>query len=249
MLKVVKKTRIYEDIVQQIMGLVATGKLKAGDQLPPERELSETFHVSRASVREAIRALESMGLLESRPGDGTYISALKVEVIIQPLAALILHEKDGLLELLEARRVIEPHLAYLAAKKATPEDIERLENILAEQEVRIAEGGTAVEADTAFHHALAETSKNKVLLRLVNGIVDLLADSRERALQTGDRPKKSLTMHREILAAIKKGDARGAERAMRKHIEAVKGHILGLMKNSLSRERIISIRERRGEDG
>ncbi len=227
MLKAVKKTRIYEDIVQQIMGLVTSGKLKSGDQLPPERELSETFQVSRASVREAIRALESMGLVESRPGNGTYISANRVESIIQPLATLLLHEKDGLLELLEARKVIEPHLTYLAAKRATLEDIERMERILAEQEAQIAAGGTGVEADTAFHNALAEASKNKVLLRLVNGIVDLLAESREKALQTGDRPKKSLSMHRDVMTAIKKGDAKGAERAMRKHIEAVKGHILG----------------------
>lgn len=230
MLKAVKKVRIYENIVQQVKGLIAAGKLKAGDQLPPERELSETFQVSRASVREAIRALELIGLVQSRPGNGTFISAPRMEVIIEPLATFLLHQKDRLLELLEVREVIEPQMAYLAAKRAIPEEIEKLEGILTEQEAQIALGETAMEADTAFHHALAEVSKNGVLLRLVNGIVDLLAESRERALQTGDRPQSSLAMHYEILSAIKAGDARAAQRAMRRHIDAVRGYILGFIK-------------------
>ena len=230
MLKVIKKVRIYEEIVRQIKELIATGRLKLGDQLPPERELSETFQVSRASVREAIRALELMGLVETRPGDGTYICAPKMEAIIEPLATSLLHQKDRLVELLEVREILEPQMAHLAAKRATPEDIDKLEAILKEQEAQIALGETGMEADTAFHRALAEASKNGVLLRLVDGIVDLLAESRERALQVGDRPRTSLDMHREVLKAIKDGDARRSGRAMRRHIKVVRNYILGLIK-------------------
>lgn len=226
MLKAVKKVRIYENIVQQVKSLIAEGKLRVGDQLPPERELSESFQVSRASVREAIRALELIGLVQSRPGNGTFISAPRMEALIEPLATFLLHQKDRLLELLEVRDVIEPQMAYLAAKRATPEDIQKLEGILKEQEAQVALRETAMEADTAFHHALAEAAKNGVLLRLVGGIVDLLAESREKALQTRGRPQSSLAMHREVLAAVKAGDARGAGRAMRRHIEDVKDHIL-----------------------
>ncbi|MEE8224579.1 MAG: GntR family transcriptional regulator, partial [candidate division NC10 bacterium] len=105
-LKAVKKTRIYQDIVAQVKELIAEGKLKPGDQLPSERELSEMFQVSRASVREAIRALESMGFIEIRQGEGTYIAS-SVETLLASVASALLHQRDPLLQVFEARKILE----------------------------------------------------------------------------------------------------------------------------------------------
>lgn len=224
-LHAVKKTRVYEDIVTQISELISQGRLKSGDQLPSERELSETFKVSRTSVREAIRALESVGLVQCHPGNGTFVSAPSVESLIHPMASALFDQKQSQAELFEARRVIEPQLAALAAERATPEDLERMEVILADQEREIAGGGSGVEADSAFHFAIAEASRNAVLLRLVNAIVDLLHQSREKSLQTENRPRLSYLNHREILEALKRGDPEEAERRMREHIEGIEENI------------------------
>jgi GntR family transcriptional repressor for pyruvate dehydrogenase complex len=224
-LRAVKKTRVYQDIVSQISDLIGQGRLKSGDQLPSERELSETFKVSRTSVREAIRALESIGLVQSRPGDGTFISAPSIESLVQPLASALFREKRSQVELFETRRIIEPQLAALAAERATSRDLERMDAILADQEREIAAGGSGVEADSAFHFAIAEAARNPVLLRLVNAIVDLLHQSREKSLHTENRPRLSLLKHREILEALKKGDPAEGERLMRQHIEGIEENL------------------------
>ncbi len=226
-LRAIKKTRIYEEIISQITELIAQGKLTSGDQLPSERELCETFKVSRASVREAIRALESTGLVTSRPGEGTFVSAAGVESLIQPMASALFQAKDRQIELFEARRLLEPPLASLAAERSSPEDIRRLEEILAQQDREIAAGETGMESDTAFHMAITSTAKNTILMGLMTTIVDLLHQSRAKSLQGHDRPKRSLAKHREILAAIASGDAAWAERAMREHIEAVQENVFG----------------------
>ncbi|MBI3988789.1 MAG: FadR family transcriptional regulator [candidate division NC10 bacterium] len=220
MLKAIKKTKVYKGIVLQLRNLIAEGKLKPGDQLPPERELSETFQVSRASVREAIRALESLGLVESRQGEGTYVVD-NVQILLQRLAGDLLEEQDALLEIFEARKILEPEIAAFAAKRATPLEIQEMANILERQAQEIARGGTGVEEDTAFHSALARAAKNMLLLRLTDAIVDSLRKSRERSLQTGDRPVRSLAGHREILEAIKAQDTGWARRATLRHLEEI----------------------------
>ena len=226
-LRAIKKTRIYEEIISQITELIAQGKLTSGDQLPSERELCETFRVSRASVREAIRGLESMGLVTSRPGEGTFVSAASVESLIQPMASVLFQAKDRQIELFETRRLLEPPLASLAAERSTPEDIHRLEEVLAKQDAEIAAGETGVESDTAFHMAIASAAKNTILMGLMTTIVDLLFLSRAKSLQGRDRPRKSLAKHREILAAIASGDPAWAERVMREHIESVQENVFG----------------------
>ncbi len=221
MFKPIKKTRVYEEIVSEIKNLINQGRLKAGDQLPTERELSETFKVSRTSVREAFRILESQGFLESRPGNGTYIAHNTIDSLVQPLASFILQEKDHQLELFEMRRLLESQLAYLAAERATPEDVTKMEKILSRQEEQIAEGGTGMDADNAFHHALAEATKNRILLHIINTTMEFIDESRESYLLGEERAKKSLTHHKKILSAIKAGDRELAAKAMLEHIEDI----------------------------
>jgi GntR family transcriptional repressor for pyruvate dehydrogenase complex len=226
MLKAVKKIRIYEEVVGQLYRLIEAGKLKAGDRLPSERELAETFRVSRSSVREAIKTLENEGLVVSRPGSGTFITAVDIEAIIQPLASLLSRGKDALIELFEVRRLVEPSVAALAAERATPADLVRLKEICAAQERQIRQGTSAVQSDAAFHLAIGQATQNAALQRLVASLVDMLQPMREKSLQTPGRAHKSLASHREILVAIERHDPEQARQAMQRHIEAVEHNLL-----------------------
>jgi GntR family transcriptional repressor for pyruvate dehydrogenase complex len=221
MFKPIKKTRIYEEIVDEIMDLISQGRLKWGDQLPTERELSETFKVSRTCVREAFRILESQGFLEIRQGDGTYVANNAIDILVQPLASLILKEKDHQIELFEMRQLLESQLAFLAAERATPENMSKMENILRRQEEEIANGETGLDSDSDFHHALAEAANNRILLHIINTTKEVLAESRESYLLGEERAKKSFPHHKRIFSAIKKGDGELAAKAMREHIEDV----------------------------
>ncbi len=221
MLKAVEKKRAYEDIVKQILGLIEKGRLKRGDQLPVERELSETFKVSRATVREAIFSLESMKLVQRRQGDGTYVIASSEEALVQPLAAALFHEKDDIIDIFSIRKIVEPEMAQLASEHATPEEISELEEVLREQERKVRNAEDPVEADAEFHHLLARMAKNRVLERLLLALLDLLGKTREKYLQTEERIEKSLQGHQAILAAIRNGNGTAARQAMRRHLEDV----------------------------
>lgn len=224
-LRAVKKKRIHEEIIAQIHDQFAEGRWKPEDRLPSERELSERFRVSRASVREAIRALESLGLVTIKTGEGTFVASGS-EVLLSPLVSVILQQKDVLLDIFEARKVIEPEIAALAAKRASPEEIRQMEEILEDQAREIARGDTGVEADTAFHSLLTQSTKNKVFLRLNDAIVDSLRETRERSLQIHGRPVRSLAGHREILKAVRAKDPARARRAMLQHLSAIERNVL-----------------------
>ncbi|MCJ7641781.1 MAG: FadR family transcriptional regulator [Desulfobacterales bacterium] len=221
MLKAVEKKRAYEDIVKQIRHLIERGRLKRGDQLPVERELSETFKVSRATVREAIFSLEAVKLVQRRQGDGTYVIASSEEALVQPLAAALFHEKDDLIDIFSIRRMVEPEVAQLASEKATPEEVKELEEILKEQEREVASGKNPVQTDSEFHHLLARMARNRVLERLLLALFDLLGKTREKYLQTEERKQKSLQGHYAILTAVKHGHGMAARQAMRRHLEDV----------------------------
>src|SRR3970040_272025 len=141
MLHAIKKTRIHEEVVSQVHELIKEGRFKAGAQLPSERELAETFKVSRTSVREALRALETQGLVVSRTGTGTFVADLPIEALVSPLATLLMEEKSALSDIFETRKLIEPHIASLAAGRATKRDLERMKRILEEQREEGDRGG------------------------------------------------------------------------------------------------------------
>ena len=230
MLKAIRKTRIYEEVVNQVHEMVREGKFKAGDQLPSERELAETFKVSRTSVREALRALETQGLIVSRTGAGNFVADLPVESLIAPLAAMLIEEKSALADIFEMRKVIEPHIASLAAERATKRDIERMKKILDKQREAVSRGETGVEADAELHFAIGRATQNQALEKLVSGLMDILSHSREESLQTKDRRKASIESHRKILSAIEAHDTKKAREAMLFHIEQVEENVLSAKK-------------------
>ncbi|MFQ5861148.1 MAG: FadR/GntR family transcriptional regulator [Dehalococcoidia bacterium] len=223
MLRAIKKTRLYEEIVTQIGELIRDGTLRPGDRVPPERELAERFKVSRASVREAIRALELQGLVVSRPGAGTFVASESLDGVIHTLAQELLAGREALGDTLELRLLLEPQVAALAAQRATEEDKSAMRAILEEQ-ARLVEGGlSGAEADVAFHTALARSTQNRALVRLGGSLVDILALSRDESLQTPHRSRQSLESHQAILLAIEQGDTEGARQAMERHITSVDG--------------------------
>jgi GntR family transcriptional repressor for pyruvate dehydrogenase complex len=230
MLKAIKKTRIYEEVVSQIHDLIRQSKIKPGDQLPSERELAETFRVSRTSVREALRALEAQGLIVSRTGAGNFVAELPVEALIAPLATLLIEEKDALADIFEMRKLIEPHIASMAAERATKRNIERMKRILDKQREVVSRGETGVEADAEFHFAIGRATQNQALEKLVSGLMDMLSHSREESLQTPGRRMASIESHRKILAAIEEHDKTKAREAMLHHIERVEENVLSSRK-------------------
>ena len=224
----IKSTRIYEEIVRQVKAMIAESRLKGGDRLPPERDLAEKFVVSRTSVREALRALESLGLVEIRPGEGTFVRQVSVDSLVEPLALLMVSQREAIGELFEARRLLEPSLAGLAATRATPEEIQEMERILDEQAKEIAAGRTGLAQDAQFHSAIGAAAHNRAITRIAHAIMDLLTQSREESLNTPGRPTRSHEDHRRVLGAIGRRDSEAARKAMLDHIEAVEGLVFGV---------------------
>jgi GntR family transcriptional regulator, transcriptional repressor for pyruvate dehydrogenase complex len=223
----VKSTRIYAEIVRQIKALISDGHLKSGDRLPPERDLAERFRVSRTSVREALRALETTGLIEIRAGEGAFVREVSVESLIEPLALVILTQREAIAELYEARRLLEPPIAALAARRAAPDEVAEMTRILDEQAREVSAGRTGLAQDAAFHTAIVHSTHNRAITRIVAALMDLLTQSREESLQTPGRPERSHQDHRRILAAIEARDEERARQAMLAHLVAVEHLVMG----------------------
>jgi len=221
LLKEVRKEKIFEDIVRQIRRLIKTRRLKVGDKLPPERDLAQVFKVSRASVREAIRVLESAGLVKTRVGDGTYVETGSVENLVEPLATVMVGGRESLMEIFALRKMIEPHLVYLAAKRATADEVSHLKEILSRQKKNIRDANLVTKTDSTFHLFLAETAKSGVFLKAHNTLKELINQTREEFLQEGDRPRISIEGHEEILSAIEKRDPQLAKKAMLRHLRNI----------------------------
>ncbi|MDQ7848816.1 MAG: FadR/GntR family transcriptional regulator [Armatimonadota bacterium] len=221
----VRRTRVYEAVAAQIQAQIAEGRLRPGDRLPPERELAQAFGVSRDSVRDAIRVLELAGLVVPRQGEGTVVRELTLDSVVSPLASALLQRRDLLFDLLDARRIIEPALAYRAAQRASEEDIRAMAEILRRQAAKVRVGEPGIDEDTAFHYRLATAARNQVILKVMDVLMDLLREGRARSLQVQGRPQRSLEGHRRILAALRRRDPAGAQRAMEQHLEEI-GQIL-----------------------
>ncbi len=217
----VKRRRLYEEIVQQFHLLIRQGALRHGDRLPAERELAEQFQVSRSSVREAIRALELQGLVVSKRGSGTFINTENLDAALDLVAANLNTGAAALQDVFEMRHLMEPHIAALAAQRATPDEVRQLRQILKEQQRQIDSGETGVESDTAFHFTLASATHNATLVKVVSAVEDILQLSRDRSLQEPGRPQRSLASHCQILQMVEQGDAGGARQAMNHHLTTV----------------------------
>ena len=221
----IRRNKVYEEVARRLEKLIGE-RLKPGDMLPPEREQAESFGVSRSSIRDAIRRLELLGMVEPRQGAGTVVRELSTDAVINPLTAALVQKRKMVVELLDVRKMLEPPLASRAATHASPDDISEMEEILRRQDERLGRGETAIEEDNEFHYTIAMASDNSVVLKVLDVLMDLLRETRERSLQVEGRPHKSIAGHRRILSAIKRHDALAAELAMRRHLEEVSEIVL-----------------------
>src|SRR5262244_3691221 len=213
----IRKNKVYEEVARQIERLILT-KLHPGDKLPAERELAEMLGVSRSSIRDAMRRLEMVGLVEPRQGAGTVVREVSHDALVSPLTNVIAHKRQLVGELLDFRKMLEPPMAARAAKHGSAEEVRHMDEILRRQDKRVRGGELAVEEDSEFHYAIALASGNSVVLKVMDVVMDLLRETRSRSLQSAGRPQKSLAGHRKILSAIKRHDGAAAELAMLQHL-------------------------------
>jgi len=214
----VTRPRLYEQIIERIHDHVVEAGLRAGDRLPPERELAARLGVSRASVSQALVALEVLGTVSVRHGDGAVLLA---PVNRPRLVAELRAHQDRLPEVIEARDTLEGRLAALAAERRTEEDLAAIDAALAAMAQDIESGGRGLEGDELFHAAVTRAGHSPVLERLMAQIAELVRETRLESLGQPGRPRASLASHREIAEAIRRQDAAAASAAMHAHISLV----------------------------
>lgn len=217
----IRKTRVHEEIADRIRQLILDGTYPPERALPSERVLAGRLGVSRGSVRDALRTLEVLGLLEPRHGQGTFPRELSVERLVTPLASVLVYRRDLQDELMDVRRMFEPAVARVAATRVTDDDVAELERVVDQQRRKISTGRSAIGEDTAFHAAMARATHNRVAVRLMATLNDLLMESRKLTLNQRGRPERSLRGHEAIVAAMRRRDPAAAERAMHDHIDEI----------------------------
>lgn len=219
----IQSARLYEQIVEQIEAQVLSGKLHYGDRLPTERELAEQFGVSRTAVREAVKALREKGLVQSHPGRGTFITDGTARSVRHSLGFMMkVGATDGLVNLTEAREILEPEIAALAATRTDAGCIAAMRQAVAAMDTALDDADAFIEADLAFHLALAKATQNALIPTLLNPIVDLLREDRKRIFNTPGAPRRGQVYHKRILAAVVQHDAEAARKAMRAHLRQVR---------------------------
>jgi GntR family transcriptional regulator, transcriptional repressor for pyruvate dehydrogenase complex len=223
--KPIRPKKISEEIVEQIKVLIAQGQIHPGERIPSERDLGRMLGVSRPSVREAIMALEAMGLLESRQGGGTYVRSLTETSLSDPLTSMV-EGNPGLLQaLVEVRMGMESWSAFLAARRITDAEVEELRSLLAEMEKQSQRGGWDSAVDARFHYSIASATHNTIQLHILDTIRGLFHATIEVALTEFYRREgfleALLAQHRHIFEAIRDRNPEGARRAMTEHLEFV----------------------------
>ncbi|MET7512576.1 FadR/GntR family transcriptional regulator [Streptomyces sp. NPDC005480] len=212
------RPRLYEQVLDRLRAYVAEGGLRAGDRLPPERDLAARLGVSRASVKQAITVLEVQGLVEARHGGGTYL--MRDSLDAEPVERMV-ERRRRLPDVLEAREALETKLAELAAERRTDEDLAALRSALDRMAADIEDGGHGVEGDRLFHAAVTAAAHSALLAEFMRSIADQVTESRTESLRQPRRPARSLAQHRAILEAIEMGRPAQAAAAMRRHVRTV----------------------------
>jgi GntR family transcriptional repressor for pyruvate dehydrogenase complex len=219
----IQTERIYQQIVEQIEQRFVSGELKVGDQLPSERELAEQFAVSRIAVREAVKALREKGLVEIRPGRGTFITNGTEGVVRHSLGLLMKIGAVGASpNLVEVREILEPEIAALAATRIDEEQIVIMTKAVGVMNMALDDVEVFVEADLDFHLALAQATQNPIIPILMNSIIDLLREQRKRIALVDGGLSRGQFHHKKILDAIMRHDPKAARSAMQQHLEQVR---------------------------
>lgn len=247
MFRPVKTKKVYEEIVEQVKKLIVDGKLQPGDKLLSERELSEKLNVSRASVREAFSALEMMGVISIRPGEGSFVRQVSFEGMLEPLSFLLQVEIEDIMQLLEVRKILEVEIAALAAVRATEDDIESIQRSLHSMMDEIRQGEIGDLADASFHFSVVKAANNPILFKVMSTISDLMTNtfriSRQKLFLIDNMPMVLYNSHVGVYEAIASKNPNLARIRMREHLTMVEEAMMALKRggvNSLKNYREIS---------
>lgn len=232
--KPIRPKKISEEIVGQIKELISKGELRPGERIPSERDMANLLGVSRPSVREAIMVLEAMGLIESRQGGGTYVRSLTETSLADPLTTMVEKDPRLLHALVEVRMGLESWAAYLAASKATEEEIASLSKLIKEMESQAGSGGWDPEVDAQFHYTITMSTHNTIQLHVLDTIRGLFQATIEVALlefyKREGYLESLLDQHRSIFDAIRQRNPEQARQAMITHLAFVQEKLPQILK-------------------
>ncbi|HHV78643.1 MAG TPA: FadR family transcriptional regulator [Firmicutes bacterium] len=220
----IKRLTLCDYIVEEIKNMIINGTLKPGDKLPTERELAEKLGVGRSSVREAVKALHSMGLV-ARTKDGIFIDIKSSAFFTDPR---LLSKEVSAAELFEARKVIEVETAGMAAERASAEELKTLEDILNGSDGEPIPPEKFVIYDMSFHLSIAKASHNRVLLQILGSIKDLLWEAQSEVAKVPGVMEKAKIQHRQVFEAIREGNPEAAKAKMFAHLDEVQGILNGI---------------------
>jgi GntR family transcriptional repressor for pyruvate dehydrogenase complex len=225
MLEPNKTTKVYEQVIEQIKSKIKSGEIKKGDRLPSEREMSELIGVSRTSVREAIRALEVVGLVESKQGAGNYIKTNFDNSLFEPLSVMFMLQESSVKEMYDLRETLELECAKLSAKNIEDNELALLTAIVDRMYLAGSEE-ESLELDIKFHYLIAKTSRNVLLINMLDVISQLMDEfiqkSRMQILHEGNTKESLLEIHENLLRALKCRDESKVCNAMKEHFDLIR---------------------------
>jgi len=222
MLSPIKNTKVYEQVIEQIKGMIVDGTLKKGDKLPSERDLVEQLQVSRTSIREALRAMEIIGLIDCKQGGGNFVREDFKNNLFEPLSIMFMLEKGDPMEIIEVRKIIEVETVVLAAERVTQEELDSL-RLIVEGLKQSTNEEEAVKIDKRFHYEIARASKNKLIITILNAISSLIdayiKDARMKILLEEENRNLLSNQHEKVYIALKNHNSAEAAEAMRQHLD------------------------------
>jgi len=222
MIKPAKRRTLSQDVIMQLLEMIRSEKWKAGEKIPGELELAAGFVLSRNSVREALKALVHSGILESKAGQGTFVTVSALRNIHSMELAEMMRDESSFIELLESRLIIEPQLAYIAAQKATQEELGQLSVAVERTEAAYLSNTYSLEIGFEFHRIIAGIAKNRFLMKYIDSIKDELKLQRGMLLlshMSGEDLQRELNEHRKVFELISTQQAELAREAMHQHLE------------------------------
>ena len=214
----VQRNRLYEQVAEQIQELIVSSSWPTGSKMPTEREMGERFGVSRTVIREALRALSERGLVAIQPGRGIFVADMNSDALKEPMKLLFQRRNFSYENLVETRRVLEIEIAGLAAVRARPEQMRKMQAAIAEMERSMDRAEEFIQADHAFHVTLAEGTQNPLLPMLIDSIGELVRETRRMVFGVEDSPSRGQRYHRQLLDAVERHDVVTARRIMGEHL-------------------------------
>lgn len=214
----VTRPRLYEQVAKQLADWMDSQQLKVGDRLPPEREIAAQLGVSRATVSQALVAMEVVGVVAVRHGDGAVVTST---VGMARITDAIRAYAQRLPDVLDARDALETKIAALAARRRTDTDMARIDDAVTAMADDIDAGGRGVEGDRQFHEAVTAAAHSNLLARMMGEISELILETRIESLGQEGRPVESLLQHKAVAEAIRAGEPEQAALAMHAHVSTI----------------------------